>query len=1120
MPDTEGRKRLLSRRARDNLRKRLREANLECRLEDLGEIHSSEGSDESSGETELVSGGQEESGGQDSPGPGPSHSPEQPQLDNVQGVPSPPPSPSSSSSSSSSGGSSTPHDSASSSDENGDRRFQNLNEEERNQYLIDSLRDFAMRGITKTKVDDMLRILRPFHPFLPKSSKTLLKTPRTTEAIEIGNGLLWYKGIGENLKNLPEDYFISHENIEIDINIDGLPIFACSDKEFWPILGCVKNIKEPFIIGIYHGVGKPNNVHTFLQPYINDVSHLKNNGFDYHGTVYPVIIRDYILDAPARAFIKQCVGHSGYYACEKCTIPGRYYMARMTFMGFDHPLRTDQSFLARENPNHHKDNSPLEILDTGMVSQFRLDSLHLVYVGVVKRMVSFLFFRRATVNLPDDSVTAINNFLDNISNHFPMEFNRLPRSLGNDDKKSKLKATEYRRLALYDFVVVMKDNCPIRVYRCFVLLHLHCALTILCSSRRFQEMNDVASFLLQQFIKLVDEVFGTEFVVYNVHSLLHLPQECLDSGRPLDDFSSFKFENYLKTIKQTLKSPVKPLQQVARRDMETCGKLLKPKDPVDNELVKLTNKHARRQEEYEEHIGPPLKKVNVNRMVMQYADHSNDWSTFEVKLLHKYSSYYKADKACNVAEEKTDIDTAAGESDVPGRRKTRKPRRYESDSEEERPTSSKKARCILSSDDDDKRPTSSKKTRCVVSSDDDDEENLHAVRETVKSLLEAKSQKGSSEGNRPKSSIEDRTSNKRTITATQINHQSKGNYELSSSKKSTSLVQQLKVTTRKDSEYEDREMNIIPGTSQTLLRKKNKKGDIQENNFQERSKNCSTTMSLITAQEGNDSLLGDEAYVFLECGESDGENHSENHGENHGETDCENKSENNGETESLEIPPHDSTSHGLGSSSESPKRSCPFNPSLRLKDKRESSVPKDSPPPPKKSDKSITILGSPSGSGTATLQLSSLGSSDRLMLKSVLWQYEEINSKLDFIIARQELLQRSIKPEEDTLTRPKGLPSFPLFCEDSLESTEKYLKSDINFKLTMLYLQAAYIDGFESVTKATQAVLKKVISNRLARIISYSGTKGKKVAFSQTQLLECILCAIKSVFKKGEIGSC
>jgi len=75
--------------------------------------------------------------------------------------------------------------------------------------------------------------------------------------------------------------------------------------------------------------------------------------------------------------------------------------------------------------------------------------------------------------------------------------------------------------------------------------------------------------------------------------------------------------------------------------------------------------------------------------------------------------------------------------------------------------------------------------------------------------------------------------------------------------------------------------------------------------------------------------------------------------------------------------------------------------------------------------------------------------SEKLMIQALLWQYEEISSKLDFIIARIQLLQRTINPEEEALSRPKGAPSFPLFTEESLQELEKYLESDVNFKLTV-----------------------------------------------------------------------
>jgi len=104
-------------------------------------------------------------------------------------------------------------------------------------------------------------------------------------------------------------------------------------------------------------------------------------------------------------------------------------------------------------------------------------------------------------------------------------------------------------------------------------------------------MNNIAHYLLEQFVTTVGQVIGTEFVVYNVHAAQHLAQECLHCQAPLDSFSAFKYENYMKTIKDTLKTPVKPLQQLARRDSEAQGRLLKPKPSLDARVVRLLDKH-------------------------------------------------------------------------------------------------------------------------------------------------------------------------------------------------------------------------------------------------------------------------------------------------------------------------------------------------------------------------------------------------------------------------------------------------------------------------------------------------------------------------------------------------
>ena len=82
---------------------------------------------------------------------------------------------------------------------------------------------------------------------------------------------------------------------------------------------------------------------------------------------------------------------------------------------------------------------------------------------------------------------------------------------------------------------------------------------------------DRAEQFLEEFVNHLSQTYGKHFVSYNVHNLIHLPAECRQHG-PRDKLSAFPFENYPKTIKQTLSSGNKPLHQLARRDSERTQK--------------------------------------------------------------------------------------------------------------------------------------------------------------------------------------------------------------------------------------------------------------------------------------------------------------------------------------------------------------------------------------------------------------------------------------------------------------------------------------------------------------------------------------------------------------------
>lgn len=123
--------------------------------------------------------------------------------------------------------------------------------------------------------------------------------------------------------------------------MDGMKPFpqSCSQKDFWPILGSFANQDEPFMIAVFYGDGKPNDLNAFLEDYVAEVAALQESGFEINGTVYPFRVRNYILDAPARAFIKCCVGHGGTFACESAVsqvvdmLLGKFSLTWMLILG-------------------------------------------------------------------------------------------------------------------------------------------------------------------------------------------------------------------------------------------------------------------------------------------------------------------------------------------------------------------------------------------------------------------------------------------------------------------------------------------------------------------------------------------------------------------------------------------------------------------------------------------------------------------------------------------------------------------------------------------------------------------------------------------------------------------
>lgn len=251
-------------------------------------------------------------------------------------------------------------------------------------------------------------------------------------------------------------------------------------------------------------------------------------------------------------------------------------------------LRDDGSFRSKIQESHHTGTSSLErITNLHMIEDIVIDPMHLLYLGVVKKLVVGLWCDgKPPSKLCSKQISDISFSLTSQIVNIPCEFNRKPRSL---IVAKMWKATEFRQFLLYTGPVVLKSVLNYDRYMNFLTLHV--AITILSSSKYIQ-MIDYADSLLQYFVKTFIILYGEQNVSHNIHNLLHI---CNDSKKfgTLDKFSAFPFENYMKTIKRYLRKHANPLSQIIKRktEQDQCNKNINTHNMTDDRQPILQHEH-------------------------------------------------------------------------------------------------------------------------------------------------------------------------------------------------------------------------------------------------------------------------------------------------------------------------------------------------------------------------------------------------------------------------------------------------------------------------------------------------------------------------------------------------
>jgi hypothetical protein len=416
-------------------------------------------------------------------------------------------------------------------------------------------------------LNELLVLLHKYHPSLPLDGRTLKSTPR-----KVQNVCKWEDGSYVNFGVKPsiDSFLKKYEEynageIILDFATDGVPLSRSSGSQIWPILGNVPGYPDVFTFGVFHGYSKPKDPNLFFRNFVSDIEKLNTDGILCKQNTIPLNLRCFIADTPAKAMMLYILGHAGYDSCTKCTIHAVRVGHNMAFPFISEGLRNGQSFRNREHTDYHHtmDQIELERINFDCVKQVPIDYMHAALLGTMRHILKLCIkIRRKPFSFSVSNIARISLALSSIK--LPAEFQRQPRSLKNLEN---FKATEFRNILFYLSIVVFKDVMSVTQYNHF--LHLFCAFRILADGEFCQQekYNNLAEVYLKFFVSNFGDLYLESQSSFNNHALTHLPKDVMNFGK-VDNFSAFRFENFMQQLKKMVKKSNMVVEQIHNRLFE------------------------------------------------------------------------------------------------------------------------------------------------------------------------------------------------------------------------------------------------------------------------------------------------------------------------------------------------------------------------------------------------------------------------------------------------------------------------------------------------------------------------------------------------------------------------
>lgn len=229
--------------------------------------------------------------------------------------------------------------------------------------------------------------------------------------------------------------------------------------------------------------------------------------------------------------VKNIKQYSGCYGCERCNQTG---VKRIMYQEVDTiVLRMNQSFRRLAQEEHHHGYSPFCDLPINMIDIFSIDYMHQACLGVMKHLLLIWLRGEKAAKMSAGQVEEVSRRLINLQKCIPFCFVRKPRDLRQLDW---WKETDLHQFLLYTGKLVLIRILRHDLYEHFVTFSV--AMSILVCPTLAEQHATYANDLLKYLVAKGRALYGPDFLVYNVHTMLQIASDVEQASTNVVPFHS------------------------------------------------------------------------------------------------------------------------------------------------------------------------------------------------------------------------------------------------------------------------------------------------------------------------------------------------------------------------------------------------------------------------------------------------------------------------------------------------------------------------------------------------------------------------------------------------------